>query len=113
MRKLRGKGRFSSTGGRAEGRPVIAVDTSSLIAFLEGSSCEDYRCSMGLGKTAVYMVPFAHGALKCTRLLRMIAVNISEVPLIEVASGYWNGLGALRDIWCSQKRGQARSRAMR
>jgi len=77
---------------------VIAVDTSSWIAFLEGSSGEDVQLlDRALEDRQVVMVPVVlTGLLSDANLPSDVAETISEVPLIEVASGYWQRAGALR-----------------
>jgi predicted nucleic acid-binding protein len=77
---------------------VIAVDTSSWIAFLEGSSGEDVQLlDRALEDRQVVMVPVVlTELLSDANLPSDVAETISEVPLIEVASGYWQRAGALR-----------------
>jgi predicted nucleic acid-binding protein len=77
---------------------VIAADTSSWIAFLEGSSGEDVQLlDRALEDRQVVMVPVVlTELLSDANLPSDVAETISEVPLIEVASGYWQRAGALR-----------------
>jgi predicted nucleic acid-binding protein len=77
---------------------VIAADTSSWIAFLEGSSGEDVRLlDHALEDRQVVMAPVVLTELLSDPSLPSdVAETISEVPLIEVASGYWQRAGALR-----------------
>ena len=77
---------------------MIAADTSSWIAFLEGSGGEDVRLlDRALDDRQVVMVPVVLTALLSDPSLpSAVAKTISEVPLIEVASGYWQRAGALR-----------------
>jgi hypothetical protein len=77
---------------------VIAADTSSWIAFLEGSGGEDVRLlDRALEDRQVVMVPVVlTELLSDARLPPDVAETISEVPLLEVASGYWRRAGALR-----------------
>jgi predicted nucleic acid-binding protein len=77
---------------------VIAADTSSWIAFLEGSSGEDVELlDRSLEDRQVVMVPVVLTELLSDgNLPSDVAETISEVPLIEVASGYWQRAGALR-----------------
>jgi len=88
---------------------VIAVDTSSWIAFLEGSSGEDVQLlDRALEDRQVVMVPVVlTELLSDANLPSDVAETISEVPLIEVASGYWQRAGALRAKVLA-KRGKAR-----
>lgn len=77
---------------------MIAADTSSWIAFLEGSSGEDVQLlDRALEDRQVVMVPVVlTELLSDANLPSDVAETISEVPLIEVASGYWQRAGALR-----------------
>jgi predicted nucleic acid-binding protein len=77
---------------------VIAADTSSWIAFLEGSSGQDVRLrDRALEDRQVVMVPVVlTELLSDASLPSHVAETISEIPLLEVASGYWQRAGALR-----------------
>jgi predicted nucleic acid-binding protein len=77
---------------------VIAADTSSWIAFLEGSSGDDVQLlDRALEDRQVVMVPVVLTELLSDASLPSdVAETISEVPLLEVASGYWQRAGALR-----------------
>jgi predicted nucleic acid-binding protein len=77
---------------------VIAADTSSWIAFLEGSSGVDVQLlDRALEDRQVVMVPIVlTELLSDANLPSDVAETISELPLIEVASGYWQRAGALR-----------------
>jgi hypothetical protein len=77
---------------------VTAVDTSSWIAFLEGSSGEDVRLlDRALEDRQVVMVPvFLTELLSDASLSSNVVKAISDLPLLEVTSGYWRRAGALR-----------------
>ncbi len=77
---------------------MIAADTSSWVAFLDGSSGDDVRLlDRALDDRQVVMVPVVLTELSSDPSLpSAVAKTISEVPLIEVASGYWQRAGALR-----------------
>ena len=77
---------------------MIAADTSSWIAFLEGSSGQDVQLlDRALADRHLVMVPVVlTELLSDPKLPSDVAETISEVPLIEVASGYWQRAGALR-----------------
>ncbi len=77
---------------------MIAADTSSWIAFLEGRSGEDLRLlDRALEDRQVVMVPVVLTELLSDASLPSdVAETIAEVPLLEVASGYWQRAGALR-----------------
>jgi hypothetical protein len=77
---------------------VIAADTSSWVAFLEGRSGDDTELlDRALEDRQVVMVPVVlTELLSDPQLPSEVAETISEVPLIEIASGYWLRAGALR-----------------
>jgi hypothetical protein len=77
---------------------VTAVDTSSWIAFLEGSSGEEVRLlDRALEDRQVVMVPvFLTELLSDASLSSNVVKAISDLPLLEVTSGYWRRAGALR-----------------
>jgi predicted nucleic acid-binding protein len=77
---------------------VTAADTSSWIAFLEGSSGEDVRLlDRALEDRQVVMVPVVLTELLSDASLPSYVVKeISDLPLLEVTSGYWRRAGALR-----------------
>jgi hypothetical protein len=85
---------------------VIAADTSTWIAFLEGDDGEDtQRLDRALEERQVVMV-----AVVLTELLsdpnlpESIAQTLSQVPIIELESGYWQRAGFLRARVLSNKR---------
>ena len=77
---------------------MTAADTSSWIAFLEGSSGEDVRLlDRALEDRQVVMVPVVLTELLSDASLPSHVVKaISDLPLLEVTSGYWRRAGALR-----------------
>lgn len=77
---------------------MIAADTSTWIAFLEGSSGEDVELlDRALEDRQVVMVPVVlTEILSDAKLPSDVAETISEVPVMEVAAGYWQRAGALR-----------------
>ena len=77
---------------------MIAADTSSWVAFLEGSSGEDAELlDRALQDRQVVMVPVVlTELLSDPKLPSDVAETMLEVPLIDVASGYWQRAGALR-----------------
>ena len=77
---------------------MIAADTSSWIAFLAGNTGEDVKLlDRALEDRHVVMVPVVLTELLSDANLPSGVVEIiSEVPLIEIAPGYWQRAGALR-----------------
>lgn len=77
---------------------MIAADTSSWIAFLEGSSGEDVQLlDRALEDGQVVMVPVVlTELLSDASLPAHVVKTISDLPLLQVTSGYWQRAGALR-----------------
>jgi predicted nucleic acid-binding protein len=77
---------------------MIAADTSTWVAFLEKGTGEDAQLlDRALGDRQVLMVPVVlTELLSDPKLPPGVAKTLSEVPLIEIASGYWQRAGALR-----------------
>jgi predicted nucleic acid-binding protein len=77
---------------------VIAADTSTWIAFLEGAAGKDVQLlDKALEDRQVVMVPIVLTELLSDPDLRpAVAETLSEVPLLEIASGYWQRAGVLR-----------------
>jgi len=77
---------------------VIAVDTSSWIAFLQGEAGEDVELlDKALQDRQVLMVPAVlTEVLSDPQLSAELSETLSELPLIEVCSGYWQRAGELR-----------------
>jgi predicted nucleic acid-binding protein len=77
---------------------MIAADTSTWVAFLEGGPGEDARLLDGaLEDRQVVMVPVVlTELLSDSKLPSSVANTLSEVPLIEIATGYWQRAGVLR-----------------
>jgi predicted nucleic acid-binding protein len=77
---------------------VIAADTSTWIAFLQGEGGEDAELlDKALEERQVLMVPAVlTELLSDPKLPPSVAATLSEIPLIEITSGYWERAGALR-----------------
>ncbi len=77
---------------------MIAADTSTWVAFLEGGGGEDVQLlDKALEDRQVLMVPVVlTELLSDPKLPSGVAETLSEVPLIEVGLGYWQRAGALR-----------------
>jgi predicted nucleic acid-binding protein len=77
---------------------MIAADTSTWVAFLEGGAGEDVRLlDKALEDRQVVMVPVVlTELLSDPKLPSGVAGTLSEVPLIEIGSGYWQRAGGLR-----------------
>jgi len=77
---------------------MIAADTSTWIAYLEGASGEDTELlDQALRDRQVLMVPVVLTELLSAPARPPIASEtLAELPLIEVTPGYWERAGALR-----------------
>jgi predicted nucleic acid-binding protein len=77
---------------------MIAADTSTWIAYLEGDWGEDVQLlDKALGDRQVLMAPVVlTELLSDPKLPSSVAKTLSEVPLIETELGYWQRAGAMR-----------------
>lgn len=77
---------------------MIAADTSTWIAFLEGSTGRDVQLlDKALEERQVLMVPVVlTELLSDPKLPSKVAGTLSEVPMIDIEPGYWQRAGALR-----------------
>ena len=77
---------------------MIAADTSTWIAFLEGAPGEDSQLlQRALGDRQVLMIPVVLTELLSDPALSSgVAETLSEIPMIEVEPGYWQRAGLLR-----------------
>jgi len=77
---------------------MIAADTSTWIAFLEGRGAEDTDLlDKALEDRQVVMAPIVlTELLSDPQLPSGVAKTLCEVPLIEAESGYWERAGRLR-----------------
>ena len=77
---------------------MIAADTSTWVAFLEGAGGEDAKLlDRALEDRQVLMVPVVlTELLSDPKLPSSVAETLAEVPLVEIGPGYWPRAGALR-----------------
>lgn len=77
---------------------MIAADTSTWVAFLEGDVGEDVRLlDRALEDRQVVMVPVVlTELLSDPKLPSSVAETLSEVPSMDISSGYWQRAGGLR-----------------
>jgi predicted nucleic acid-binding protein len=77
---------------------LIAADTSTWVAFLEGGAGQDAQLlDKALADRQVVMVPVVLTELLSDPALPTgVAQTLSEVPLMEMESGYWRRAGELR-----------------
>jgi predicted nucleic acid-binding protein len=85
---------------------MIAADTSTWVAFLEGSASEDAQLlDKALEDRQVVMVPVVlTELLSDPKLPSAVAETLSEIPLIEIEFGYWERAGRLRGKVLAKRR---------
>ena len=77
---------------------MIAADTSTWIAYLQGDTGEDTELlDRALDDRQVLMLPpVLTELLSDPKLPQEVAQTLSEVPLIEMRPGFWRRAGLLR-----------------
>jgi predicted nucleic acid-binding protein len=77
---------------------MITADTSTWVAFLDGSSGEDtLLLEKALQDRQLVMVPdVLTELLSDPKLPPAVAATLSDVPLLQIESGFWQRAGALR-----------------
>jgi predicted nucleic acid-binding protein len=85
---------------------MIAADTSTWIAFLEGERGEDTQLlDRALQDRRVLTVPVVlTELLSDPKLPSSVADTLSDVPMIDIEPGYWQRAGALRASVLSKRR---------
>lgn len=85
---------------------MIVADTSTWIAFLQGDRGEDVQLlDQALGERQVLMAPVVlTELLSDPRLPVDIAQTLSQLPPIEIKSGYWQRAGLLRSKALAKRR---------
>ena len=85
---------------------MIAVDTSTWVAFLQGEAGEDTELlDRALEDRQVLMAPVVlTELLSDPKLPPEVADTFLQLPLIEIRSGYWERAGALRSRVLAKRR---------
>jgi predicted nucleic acid-binding protein len=85
---------------------MIAADTSTWIAFLEGAKGPDVEpLDRALRERQVLMPPVVlTELLSDPQLPSSVAKTLSDVPMIEVEAGFWRRAAALRAKILSERR---------
>ena len=85
---------------------MIAADTSTWVAFLEGATGKDTQLlDKALEDRRVLMVPVVlTELLSDPKLPSHVADTLSEVPLVEIGPGYWQRAGVLRSRVLAKRR---------
>jgi predicted nucleic acid-binding protein len=85
---------------------VIAADTSTWIAFLEGAAGRDVELlDRALSDRQVLMAPAVLTELiSDPKLPRDVRETLADVPLLQVTDGYWQRAGELRALVIGKRR---------
>ena len=85
---------------------MIAVDTSTWIAFLDGEPGEDVQeLDKALADRRVWMIPVVlTELLSDPGLPSHVAETLAEIPMIDLEPGYWQRAGLLRAKVLSMRR---------
>jgi predicted nucleic acid-binding protein len=97
LRRFRGSPLLAHAGATKR-RSMIAADTSTWVAFLDGTTGDDtLLLDKALQDRQLVMVPVVlTEVLSDPRLPSAVAITLAEVPLIEIEPGFWQRAGALR-----------------
>ena len=93
---------------------MIAVDTSTWIAFFQGDGGEDTELlDRALQDRQVLMAPVVlTELLRAPELSSEVSQTLSELPLIDVGPGYWQRAGELRARVLAKRRKARRGDAL-
>ena len=85
---------------------MIAADTSTWIAYLQGDAGEDVQVlDQALEDRQVLMAPVVlTEVLSDPKLPSDVAQTLSQLPLIEIKPGYWQRAGVLRSQVLAKRR---------
>lgn len=85
---------------------MIAADTSTWIAYLEGAPCPDTQLlDQALSDHRLLMIPLVFTELLSDPLLSpAVLQQLMDVPMIDVEPGYWQRAGLLRAKVLSNRR---------
>jgi predicted nucleic acid-binding protein len=77
---------------------MIAADTSTWIAFLQGEQAEDTQLlDKALADRQVLMIPAVLAELYSDpKLPAEVGEILSDIPMVQIGPGYWQRAGALR-----------------
>lgn len=85
---------------------MIAVDSSSLIAFLSGAAGRDVDAiDRALGDQQLCLPPVVLTEIfSDPKLPRQLAILLRQIPVLEVTDGFWERAGRLRSMLIARKR---------
>ncbi len=95
--------------GRAQGRPMIAANVSTWVAFREGAGGEDAKLlDWALEDRQVLMLPVVlTELLSDPKLPSAVAETLAEVPLVEIEPAIGNGRERCGRGWWQRAAGRA------
>ena len=84
---------------------MIAIDTSSWVAFFSGESGDDVELvGRALDDNHACLVPVVlTELLSDPQLRKRVAALLKDLPLLEITEGYWERAGTLRSELLSRK----------
>jgi predicted nucleic acid-binding protein len=84
---------------------VQAADSSSLIAFLAGAHGEDVGAiDQALASNALFLPPVVlTEVLSDPSSRHLMIADLSDCPILDILSGYWERAGAIRATLLSKK----------
>lgn len=85
---------------------MIAADTSTWIAFLEGAAGRDVELlDRALGDRQVLMAPAVlTELLSDPKLPNSVRSTLADLPLLEITDGFWRRAGELRGLVLGKRR---------
>ena len=82
---------------------MIAADTSSLIAFINGDTGPDIDLvTAALGRDELYMAPPVIAELLSKPARSRAAESLTELKLLEITEGFWHRAGDNRALLASK-----------
>lgn len=77
---------------------MIAIDTSSLVAFLQNEVAEDVELIVdGISKGMIVIPPIVIAEIFCARnITKEAKESISRLPRLAIKDGYWERAGEMR-----------------
>ena len=85
---------------------MIAIDTSSLVAYLSGSAGEDVTAvDRALSESQACLPPVVlTELLSDPKLPDEVAAVLRQIPVLSISEGYWDRAGVLRSTIIARKR---------
>ena len=84
---------------------MIAVDTSSLVAFFQGDNANDvYTLRTAITNNALVIPPIVLSEILSAKNISQDIENVMvQLPLIEITDGFWQRLGKTRQTLITKK----------